>query len=396
MRTLLWLLTLAALAVGLALAAGYNTGYALLVLPPWRVELSLNFLVFLSLLAFGVLYLVVRAAGAMARLPGQVAAFRARQRQSQAESALRDAMLLLLEGRYSQSLKRAEAAYEAGHAPGLAALLAARSGQLMRDGERQAFWSERAMIHDGEVHNARLMIEAVMALETQDFDKAKVSLDQLNRENGRHIAALRLSLRTQQGLGNWQAALRILRQLEKHKAMTAEQAAVLRRRAHREILDHLDGDADTLDRYARDMDEADRHEPMVALSLARALLTVGNVTAASRIIESALETQWDDKLALLYGEIPGGDVLGRLSHGERWLNEQPRNAALLLTLGRLCRQRELWGKAQSYLEASLSVAESEVAHLELARLLDHLERPGDANRHYRIAAGAIASQPYGR
>jgi len=386
MRALLWLLTLAALAVGLSLAARYNEGYALLVLPPWRVEISLNFLILLSLLGFTLLYFLLRAIGTMARLPGQVAAFRSRRAQSQAEFALRDAMRLLLEGRYSQSLKRAEAAYEADHAPGLAALLAARSAQLMRDDERQTLWSARALSHDDEVHNARLMIEAVMAVESQDFEKAKLALDQLNRENGRHIAGLRLSLRTQQGLGNWQGALRLLRQLEKHKAMTPDQAAVLRRRAHRSIVDDLDGDTDTLERYVRGMDEADRNDPAVAFSLARALLKVGNVTEASRIIESALAEQWDGKLVSLYGEAQGGDVLGRISHGEKWLHEHPQDAALLLTLGRLCRQRELWGKAQSYLEASLSVEASRVAHVELARLLDHLGRGEEANRHYRAAA----------
>jgi len=386
MRLLFWLLTLAALAVGLSIAASYNDGYALLVLPPWRVEMSLNLLLVILAIAFGLLYAILRAAGAMARLPAQVAAFRARRAQGQAESALRDAMRLLLEGRYSQSLKRAEVAFDAGHAPGLAALLAARSAQLMRDDERQAQWFVRALEHDGEIHNARLMIEAVMAVEAQDFRTADRALEQLNRESGRHIAALRLSLRTQQGLGNWQGALRILRQLEKHRAMTAEQAAVLRRRAHREILKDLNDDTDTLERYVRDMDETDRNDPAVAQSLARALQKVGNVTEAARVIESSLEEQWDTDLVALYGDLQGGDVLGRISHSEKWLHEHPRDAVLLLTLGRLCRQRELWGKAQSYLDASLSIDASVVAHVELARLLDHLGRNEEANRHYRTAA----------
>ena len=61
MRTLLWLLTLGALAVGLALAAQYNDGYALFVLPPWRVELSLNLLVVLVVIGFLLGYLLLRA-----------------------------------------------------------------------------------------------------------------------------------------------------------------------------------------------------------------------------------------------------------------------------------------------------------------------------------------------
>ena len=58
---------------------------------------------------------------------------------------------------------------------------------------------------------------------------------------------------------------------------------------------------------------------------------------------------------------------------------------LLLALGRMCVRQKLWGKAQSYLEASLAIRPSRAAHLELARLFDQLERPDDANRHYRAS-----------
>lgn len=42
MRRLLWLLALCALAVGISLAARFNQRYILLVLPPYRAELSLH------------------------------------------------------------------------------------------------------------------------------------------------------------------------------------------------------------------------------------------------------------------------------------------------------------------------------------------------------------------
>ena len=58
MRALFWLLTLAALAVGLALAARYNEGYVLLVLPPWRAEVSLNLFVLAAIAGFFLIYLL--------------------------------------------------------------------------------------------------------------------------------------------------------------------------------------------------------------------------------------------------------------------------------------------------------------------------------------------------
>ena len=59
MKVLLWLVGLFALAVGLSLFAQINTGYAILVLPPWRIELSLNMAVLLLLVAIVLAYLLL-------------------------------------------------------------------------------------------------------------------------------------------------------------------------------------------------------------------------------------------------------------------------------------------------------------------------------------------------
>ena len=56
-------------------------------------------------------------------------------------------------------------------------------------------------------------------------------------------------------------------------------------------------------------------------------------------------------------------------------------AGLLLLLGRLALAQQLWGKAQGYLEASVSLHNSLAAQVELTRLFEQLDRPDDARRH---------------
>jgi HemY protein len=73
----------------------------------------------------------------------------------------------------------------------------------------------------------------------------------------------------------------------------------------------------------------------------------------------------------------------QIENAERWLNRHSRDAVLLLTLGKLCGRQKLWGKAQSYLEASLSVEASSDGHHALAQLLERLDKPEDAARHYK-------------
>ncbi|HWU83681.1 MAG TPA: heme biosynthesis protein HemY, partial [Methylophilaceae bacterium] len=58
---------------------------------------------------------------------------------------------------------------------------------------------------------------------------------------------------------------------------------------------------------------------------------------------------------------------------------------LLLSLGKMCIRLSLWGKAQSYLEASISVKPTATAHLMLARMLESRGEADSASRHYRLS-----------
>ena len=392
MRALFWLLTLAALAVGLALAARYNDGYVLLVLPPWRAEVSLNLFLLASIAGFFVIYLLARAVSHTLGLPRAVAEFRRRRQREKAVLALLDAWRLLQEGRYGHALRAAEKAKPDVATSGMLAMAGWRAAHALRDAEREAQWAARVREHDGAgLQAARLMTEAEFALEQRRFDDARDALQQLATRQGRHIAALRLSLRAEQGLGNWREVAKLARQLEKHQALTADQAAPIRSRAVREALRSLRDDPVGLMGYWRELDDADRAEAALALETARALAAAGDCRVAQRVIEDALDENWDPSLVLAYGECgrpgePAGDVLGRIAQGEKWLQRMPGDGALLLTLGRLCRQQQLWGKARSYLEAALAIAPSRAAHVELAQLLDQLEESALAIRHYRAAA----------
>lgn len=386
MRILVWFLILAAVAVGLAVAGRYNDGYALLVLPPWRIEMSFNLLAILVISSCGVVYLLLHAVASVVRMPGAVAEFRTRRARARADGALRAAMLFLQEGRYSQAIKSAEVSFLANHAPGLAALIGLRAAHALRDDERIEEWGERLRFNETGMRTVRLKTEAELALDNHDYGLARERVDQLLAEGGRHIAALRLSLRVRQAQGDWTEVLKLTRQLEKHKALTPEQAAPLRMRAHRENIAALAGDAEQLARYWHAMPDGDKLDVRLALIAAQALGAADNCGRAAAIVEDFLDHQWDSTLAAAYGQCQGGDVLARIAHAEKWLNSHPRDASLLLTLGRLCRQKQLWGKAQSYLEASLAIAPSRAVHLELAGLADELEKSAVAERHYRAAA----------
>lgn len=389
MKNLTWLILLAVVATITALFALTNGGYVLLVLPPWRIELSLNLLPILLIIAFLAFYTALRSYAALRRLPDQARAYQAQRQQQQAHQTLFEATRLLFEGRVGQSLKKASEAYLEGAPQGLASLIAARSAQRLRNGDLVEPWVDRAIREDKNCATAALILKAETEIDQRRFADALQTLKKLQKQAGRHIATLRLELRAQQGAHNWESVLQLARQLEKRDAINPHYAETIKQKAHIETLRHWKDDASALLAYLRKIPANEKNARIVQIA-AQILSGLEANDAAQKLLETLLDerhgSEWEPQLIELYGRLPGGDVTGRIARAERWLQQSPRDASLLLTLGRLCIKQSLWGKAQSYLEASLSQQETREAHLELARLLDQTDKPEAAHPHFKQAA----------
>ncbi|MBM3347249.1 MAG: heme biosynthesis protein HemY, partial [Betaproteobacteria bacterium] len=271
----------------------------------------------------------------------------------------------------------------------------ARAAQRVRDTQRRDLWLGRADESGkgedkdaGDWSRAALATRGELLVDERDFDAARAVLRNLNETGPRHIATLLLLLRTEQGLGNWEEVIRIARLLEKRSGLPPEALAGILVRARVALLQQRTHDRKALDQHWRDIPEAERRQPALALAGARAFMQQGDCRSAHAIIEDVLAHHWSPNLVLLYGECIDEDALQRIERCEAWLKKRPRDWLLLLTLARLCAQRELWGKAQSYLEASLSVQPTRAAHVALAALFDSIGRADNANRHFRAAADA--------
>ena len=81
MKFALWITGLFALAVLVGLAATVNTGYAILFLPPYRMEVSFNLLIVSVIVLIFVVHLVLRMVAVAANLPEEVRRFQ-RQKSS--------------------------------------------------------------------------------------------------------------------------------------------------------------------------------------------------------------------------------------------------------------------------------------------------------------------------
>ena len=385
MRALLAFLLLAAAAIAMALLFKLNTGYALFVSPPYRIELTLNAFLILLVLAFVVVHAVLRLAARLARLPRDVREHRVRQQQTRARSRLDAAIVALIEGRGGKARQFASEALEIPHGSPVAALVAARAALDMRDYAAAEQLVARPEAQATSLAVPRLMLAAEIALERGQASEALGKLADLRREAGLHTAALRLELRALNAAGRHAEVPPIVEQLVKRKVYDAEQGALLRARAHADALSSLATDAAGLRAYWARLSDADRLQPAVAEAGARAFIAQGADREAAELIERALDRAWDPRLVQWYAECRLPDTTRQLDLAERWLTAHPDDAALLAALGRLCEREKLWGKAQTYLEASLALDPSWRTHVALGELFATLGRADEANAHLAAA-----------
>jgi HemY protein len=395
MRFLFWFLLLAVAAVVAALAAKLGNGYALLVAPPYRIELSLPFFLILLVGGFIALYLALRMIARTAQLPGQVREWRRRQKQERARARQDAAIVALLEGRFGKAQQDAQEALALPYSSGLPALIAARAAIDVRQFDAAEGFLSRAEAQATSLAVPRLTLATEIALEQGQPQEALRLLQLLKQEAGMHTAALRLELRALQAARRFAEIPPLVEQLVKRKVFDKAQGEQVRNAAHREQLRALSHDAGGLrDTWSR-LPDATRTQPAIARAAARSFLQLGGDREAVEIVANSLESEWDSDLVEVYGECRPADATRQLEQAERWLPAHNQDATLLRVLGTLCQRQQLWGKAQTYLEASLALDNSWRTQLALGEMLGPLGKSEEANTHF-VAALKLATEELGR
>lgn len=396
MRIFLWLLTLFASAVGLAVLARYNLGNVVFFYPPYRVDLSLNLFIVLVVLLFWLLYVLMQALDFARQMPKRVATYRQEKRDREGTQALRDSLKALFEGRFGHAEKAAIRAAGSPPNAGLSALIAARAAQRMQQAERRDIWLGKAE-DDNTLKTARLMTTLELLVDEHQNEAAIEAVKSLNANGTRHIHALRLALKAYQQAQNWPEVLRLVRSLDKHNALHPALSRRLRELAYQDMLSDSAHDAESIRLVWANIPLVDRVKPFVATHAASAFNKRGLHDDARNIVEKALNVEWDDRLIRVYRYSAAAEgspaLLSQIERCESWLQQRPTDSELELTLAVLCFRQKLWGKAQHHLEQALSnTADAEVlreTHLTLAQLHEALGHPSEAATHFRQCALAI-------
>ncbi len=383
LRWLISLVIVAVVAVALALAGRYDPGYVVLVYPPWRAELSFVSFILLLALLMGGAYMLTRLAIATLNLPRTVRERKARREAERQNANFLEALNAYLEGRFQETEKIAGKFSADPRREMLARVLAARAAHESRAWARRDAYLTEA--RNNERPLAALYAEAEAKLENRDFPGALAAIDAGKQLAPAHTALARLELKARQQLGQWDEALKLADQLGKANALDATALLLTRRAAHLGNIKRRAHDRNGLAECWKKVPDSEKTHPAVALEAAHAFAASGDADTAVSILEDALDKSWDETLAAHYGRFVGKNPLGQIQQAEKWLLAHPRDGALLMSLADLCAHEQLWGKAQSYAEASIAVAPNIDGHLALAAFKEQAGQPGEACAHLKKA-----------
>ena len=384
MKYLAWLLVSFAVAVVISSTA-HNPAYVLLVYPPYRVDMSLTLFVVLSLLALLAVYSLVQVVMAAAGLPGKARRYREQREHAKSQALLNTALNAYFEGRYAAAEKAAVHAMELGEASSLHSILAASSAHELREYQKRDEYLNLAQGKDVGDSTMRLMATTRFMLDQHEPQAALDALQALRATGVKsHLGALSLELKAQQQAGHWDEVLNLVGQLEARQAIDMTVAAQLRQQAYLESL-RTQQSAVALAELVQRIPAEYLRRTKVAATAARALLKFADYALAQKVIANSLDVQWDSELVSLYGDNLGSDLKEPIAHAESWLVHHPDDASLLLALGKLCAQQQLWTKAQSYLERSIAVSPSYAAYTALALLSERLGKSEQTYHYHQLA-----------
>ncbi len=387
-RFILAILLATVLSVLIGITAFYNgAGYVVFSFADYSVETSFIFVVGFLAASFFVFYYVLRTISKLLYFPDYMNRRHSARQAERSKNALLKGLIEMSEGRFEQAEKILIKQADLSDTSLLNYLMAARSAQHLAAYDRRDEYLRLAHEVTPSADIAIGLTQAELQLSHKQLEQALATLNHLSSVSPKHGYVKKLQARAYRQLGDWDNLLPILDDVRKMKVLDDERLEKDEIEAYfgvmKKALKQVDGDK--IESVWHQMPKRLKNNSQLILIYCRYLSKHKKVDEAENLIRNQLSGNWSDELAIIYSNIMVADCTKQLETAETWLHGQARNATLLLVLGKLCLNCQLWGKARSYFETSIAIDSSAEAYLKLAELLESkMDEHEEAQKMYRL------------
>lgn len=383
MKGLLKTLFILAIALGIGLILHQYPGWISISFAGWRVDLPFWIGCILLFFLYFAFYFLWRVLAAIFSIPKKLQSLSKSFRRHQAKKLTQKGFVDFATGDF----KRAEQALIKGaplsEMPWLNYLHAAKAAQEQGAEERRDHYLKLAG-QSTPSDIATGLTQARLQFQEEQYAQSLETLKVLMAKAPNHPMVLKQLEEVYVALGAWESLSHLLPKLKRFRILSKTEFEVLENKVWLEILrNHEQSNKQTLNAIWKEMPKHLHDTPDIAHSYAKTLDSLGESAQAEQVLVHALKKQWNNELVKLYGFISHVSPQNSLNTAESWLKLHSDSPELYLTLGRLCRELELWGKSQRYFEASITLNPDSQTYAELGLLLDKMNKPELGARYFK-------------
>jgi len=391
MRKLIVALLVLALSVAAALWLQQLGGFVLFTLGAWTIQTTP--VVFVLLLAAAIVagYLLLAMLRGVLGLPGRYQHWAGQRRKNRARANLTDGLIRIAEGRYGEAEKLLQRDAGKSDVALLHYLAMAVSAQRQGSYEQRDHYLRQADKSSGKARLAVGLTQAQLQMEGKQWEQALATLSYLYEQQPHHPRLLALLAECCRALGEWDRLDHLLPELRRQRALGEDELDRLGREVAMHRLENAIRDGrPALQRIWSELPRALTDDTELLLVYSNGLALQGQDDEAERVLRGKLQKEWSPRLLQRYGGLRTSAPDKAFGQLEKWLRERPDDPALLYAAGRQALRAKLWGRARSYLEASISRAPKAEAYHTLGALLEQLGERETAHEYYRKALELVS------
>jgi len=386
-KLLIYFLSVLVLSVLIGLFANHDSGYVLIGRGYYTVELSLTLFVILQIASFVSVYVAIRLILKTWRLPKSVRKWQQHYQAQKAHAASNTGLIQLAQGQWKKAESILIKNAKKSDTPLVNYLSAARAAQKMNAPERRDEYLELAQ--QQATKNKKLLksndefaiqiTQAELQMAHGQLDKSSAVLKKLHKKTPHHTQVLFLLYQLYLRQKDFDALLDILPEIRKRKLIANDELFQTEIELYSYALKNFKTESgNKIIKFWKIIPKNCQADNTLIELYAGLLIKKNKHDTANELLKKHLKSNWNENQILLYGDVESTSPVTQLEFVEQFLIQHEKNHIILLTLGKLSKRCELWGKARSYLEASIGINPKRETYRELGELLEQLGEPDKA------------------
>lgn len=382
MKRLFFLLIVFIIAVLIGIQIKLNPGYVLISTQHLAIETRLWFAIVCLIIAFYVVYFLIRFLKLTRSVPGRFRLWRKNEKAQQAMKHTYKGLVDLAEGDWQAAQKHLLKNVANAPTPLLnylvAAIAAGREGQL----EQRDNYLHQAANAAPKAHVAIGLVQAQLQYDAGQYEQALASLNGVATVVPRQKQVLALYAKLYKKLADWSQLTHALHLAEQYKALPEKQLMSMAELAYRHVFCDINNALD-LKSLWQAAPKSIQQQTEIAFLYIKALNQLGEVEEADKLTRTILKRDWSSAVAGYYHKIELSNSKKQLAYAESWLKAHGKDPQALFSAARLAERLKLWGKAKDYYRASLDCAANPEVYAAYANFLEEQGDVRESLVYYR-------------